>query len=329
MHLRRLTPRAIKRRNNMRKIKLFTHNDLDGIGCAILANLAFIDLDIEYCDYGNINEKVKALLENKDYNNYQHIYITDISVSEDIAAIINNTQCPEFKEDSKFYNHFTLIDHHPTAKHLEKYCWCTIQIENEKGKCSGTSLFYDYLLTHVEHSEIMNSNAIKDFVETVRQYDSWEWKTIFNNEAPKEWNNLLRLYGRERFVKKIIENLKEKSEFAFDKTDLLLLELNEDKKQLYFEKKSKELIKQDVQSYKVGVVFSEQYISELGNYLAEKFLDLDFIILIGSKTISYRGIKDIDLGLFAKQFGGGGHPKASGSEIDANKQIEYIKSLFS
>jgi hypothetical protein len=35
----------------MRKIKLFTHNDLDGIGCAILANLFFIDLDIEYWDY--------------------------------------------------------------------------------------------------------------------------------------------------------------------------------------------------------------------------------------------------------------------------------------
>jgi oligoribonuclease NrnB/cAMP/cGMP phosphodiesterase (DHH superfamily) len=313
----------------MRKIKMFTHNDLDGIGCAILANLAFIDLDIEYCDYININEKVKALIENKDYNNYDHIYITDISVSEEIAEIINNTLPPEFKEGSKLCEHFTLIDHHPTAKYLEKYWWCTIKIENKKGKCSGTSLFYEYILTDVTHSERMNIKAIKDFVETVRQYDTWEWKTIFNNEVPNQWNDLLRLYGRERFANKIIENLKEKSEFVFDKTDLLLLELNEDKKQVYFEKKSKELIKQDLQSYKVGVVFSEQYISELGNYLAEKFLVLDFIVLISSKTISYRGIKDIDLGLFAKQFGGGGHPNASGSRIDINKQTEYIKNLFS
>lgn len=313
----------------MKKIKMFTHNDLDGIGCAILANLVFIDLDIEYCDYININEKVKALIENKDYNNYDRIYITDISVSEEVAEIINNTLLLEITEESKTLNQFTLIDHHTTAKYLEKYSWCTIKIENEKGKCSGTSLFYDYILTDVAHSERINTKAIKDFVETVRQYDTWEWKTIFNNKVPNQWNDLLRLYGRERFANKIIENLREKSEFAFDKTDLLLLELNEDKKQAYFEKKSKELIKQDLQSYKVGVVFSEQYISELGNYLAEKFLDLDFIILISSKTISYRGIKDIDLGLFAKQFGGGGHPKASGSRIDINKQSEYIKNLFS
>ena len=41
-------------------IKLFTHTDLDGIGCAILAKLAFgEEVDIEYCDYDNINEKVK------------------------------------------------------------------------------------------------------------------------------------------------------------------------------------------------------------------------------------------------------------------------------
>jgi hypothetical protein len=55
-----------------------------------------------------------------------------LSVSDDIAEIINNTQCPEFKEDSKLCKDFTLIDHHSTAKHLEKYCCCTIQIENKK-----------------------------------------------------------------------------------------------------------------------------------------------------------------------------------------------------
>ena len=29
------------------KIKLFTHTDLDGIGCAILGKLTFNDIDIE------------------------------------------------------------------------------------------------------------------------------------------------------------------------------------------------------------------------------------------------------------------------------------------
>lgn len=37
-------------------VKLFSHTDLDGIGCGILAKLAFgKDVDISYCDYDNID----------------------------------------------------------------------------------------------------------------------------------------------------------------------------------------------------------------------------------------------------------------------------------
>jgi oligoribonuclease NrnB/cAMP/cGMP phosphodiesterase (DHH superfamily) len=90
------------------------------------------------------------------------------------------------------------------------------------------------------------------------------------------------------------------------------------------------MIEKNIGKYNVGIVFSEQYISELGNYLANKHNELDFIVLIGSQSVSYRGIKDdIDLGLFAKQFGGGGHPKASGSQIVLEKQVRYIEDLFS
>ena len=39
-------------------IKLFTHTDLDGVGCAILAKLAFgEEVDISYCNYDDINER--------------------------------------------------------------------------------------------------------------------------------------------------------------------------------------------------------------------------------------------------------------------------------
>ena len=53
----------------MSKIKLFTHGaDLDGIGCAILAYLAFEreNVDVEYCDYDDVDEKVEKLLSNVD-----------------------------------------------------------------------------------------------------------------------------------------------------------------------------------------------------------------------------------------------------------------------
>jgi nanoRNase/pAp phosphatase (c-di-AMP/oligoRNAs hydrolase) len=55
----------------------------------------------------------------------------------------------------------------------------------------------------------------------------------------------------------------------------------------------------------------------------------DLIIMIGDKTVSYRTVKDnIDCGQIAKLFGGGGHPKASGSQISIEKKLIYIDELF-
>ena len=43
-------------------VKLFSHTDLDGIGCGILAKLVFEnDVDISYCDYENIDSSVREL----------------------------------------------------------------------------------------------------------------------------------------------------------------------------------------------------------------------------------------------------------------------------
>ena len=69
----------------MSKIKLFTHGaDLDGIGCAILAYLAFgrENLDVEQGDYKDVNEKVEAFIEQEElFKSYDKVYITDISIS--------------------------------------------------------------------------------------------------------------------------------------------------------------------------------------------------------------------------------------------------------
>ena len=57
-------------------IKLFTHTDLDGIGCAILAMLAY-DAEIEYCNYDDINEKVEEFLNIAKLESGDMVYITD------------------------------------------------------------------------------------------------------------------------------------------------------------------------------------------------------------------------------------------------------------
>lgn len=52
-------------------VKLFTHTDLDGIGCAVLAKLAFGKyVDISYCDYDNIDSTVKKYWETGEKNDF-------------------------------------------------------------------------------------------------------------------------------------------------------------------------------------------------------------------------------------------------------------------
>lgn len=60
---------------------------------------------------------------------------------------------------------------------------------------------------------------------------------------------------------------------------------------------------------------------------------LDFIVMIDltGKKVSYRGIKEeIDLGKdIAKLYGGGGHAKAAGSQIDDSLLVKLIEDVFS
>ena len=58
--------------------------------------------------------------------------------------------------------------------------------------------------------------------------------------------------------------------------------------------------------------------------------ELDFVVIINiDKTISYRTNKNnIDLGEFAKIYGGGGHPQAAGSPVSDEVKNKIIDMLF-
>lgn len=305
------------------KVKLFTHTDLDGVGCSIVAQHCFDDIDVEYCNYDDINEIVGNYLSNRDFLDYELTLITDISVDEIKADIINYHY--------NLCNKFKLIDHHPTAKWLNKYEWAhvndfeiSIYPKEDKMKSSGTSLLYDYLWNEYE----LNNPQLIKFVEKVRRYDTWEWSTKFNDNHAKQLNDLLYLVGRDSFVTRFIFD----ESIEFTETESIILDMEDKKIKYYIQGKEKQLKTKEILGYKAGVVFAEQYHSQLGNDLAKKFHALDFIVIINPATakVSYRGIKeDIDLGKdIAKVFGGGGHPRAAGSQIDDGLINEFINSVF-
>lgn len=304
----------------MNKVKLFTHgSDFDGVGCAILAKIAAMaigdSVDIEYCNYNDINEKVKDFLFGDDIYLYHKTYITDISVSREIADQI------QISIDNQ-EAHFKLIDHHKTALFLNEYEWCNVQIEDEKGLCSGTSLFAKELFLEC-------SDCLSKFIEIVRRYDSWEWSTKYNDEEPKRWNDLLYILGREDFIYSVIPKLTLLFDLTFSELEEWALNQRQNEIDHYIKSKSKQLIKTTIDGYNAGVVFAEKFTSELGDKLCKLNPDIDFIAIINpSHSVSYRTIKDVDLSEVAKMYSGGGHAKASGSPITNEQRQSIINLLF-
>ncbi len=319
------------------KVKLFTHTDLDGVGCAILGELTFRNINIEYCDYHNINEKIKSFIDNKEYFDYDIIYITDISVGEDVAKMIDSL-C--------LFECFRLLDHHETALWLNKYDWAKVEIidEERNEKTSGTRLFYNEIKDKLEKSIKETDNKtlsirksvdsiiqdVEIFVEIVNRYDTWLWYEKYNDNISKQWNDLLYILGKERFINNVMDKIKNGMLF-FDSSDTLVLALEQSKIDNYILQKDKELIVRNILGYKTGVVFAEQYHSELGNKLSRIYPELDFITIINlSKSISYRTTKEhIHLGNdVATILGGGGHPKAAGNPISDEDRGKILKVLF-
>lgn len=209
-------------------IKLFTHLDLDGIGCAVLARLTFGEnVDITYCNYDEVDTLVREYITKMD-KGHDTCFITDISIKDDLASVI----------DKEYKNNFRLFDHHKTALALNKYDWCTVEVVNNKSglQTCGTELFYEYLVGHEYLKE-----DVKDFVKLVTNYDTWRWTEIGDmGLISKKMNDLLYLYGREEFEKWCLGKIRNKKSFlSFDKKDELLLQFNQKEIEKYIDVKEK------------------------------------------------------------------------------------------
>jgi oligoribonuclease NrnB/cAMP/cGMP phosphodiesterase (DHH superfamily) len=306
----------------MKKYKIFTDGDLDGVCCAIVSNIVFGDENVDYeiCGYQNINEKISAYIENKEYEMFEKTYITDISVNKEVAEMINN----------KCKSKFRLLDHHKTADFLNTYEWATVIVQNKDNiKECGTSLLYQELYG----KEAYNGNELGNFVEMVRQYDTWEWKNS-KKEFPKQLNDIFGIIGAKDFIDYYSHNY-EKSieEFAiiFPNQFLELLKYKRREIDLAISEKLKKvkiigkttwlrnLLPEKFRSkyflkgnYAITLCDRKDLTSELGSKILDKFPNINYVMLVYDGGIALRSVGDFDVSEIAKKYGGGGHKNAAG-----------------
>ena len=211
------------------KILLLTHNDLDGEGPALMLKSNFNNIEVKHCSNGTMDNDILYAATNR-INEFDYIFITDISCSKDTADLI--------AADPKIARKIFLLDHHSTAMYLNNYSFaieCANNPENSftnkfyegkdtLGLSCGTSLMLDFLYNYnlIEPKENLEHLAFN--IET---YDTWDWVNVFDKmEFPRNLNKLYELYGLEYFENRALDELKtNKATFEFNDTDKLLLEL--------------------------------------------------------------------------------------------------------
>ena len=295
-----------------KKIKLFTHNDLDGMGCLVLLSLAYgkENIDFEYCTHDNINDNILTYIESGE--KHDCIFITDIAPNEDVSEKLDKSGLPVW-----------LLDHHKTNLWINKYMWANVSLYNiENNLTSGTELVYDYL---IEMNVLKETDLLNNFVWCVRRYDTWEWKTKFIDGIEAELNQLLYIMRKDEFVDDIIYKANNEL-LLFNSSDTKALERTKREKESYMEYMLSKLNYMEILSHKIAYVYDARYVSEFGNLVCSQNPDVDLFMSINlnKKTVEMRSVKDdIDLSVIASTFGGGGHKSAAGFPL----QEDFLESV--
>lgn len=195
-------------------------------------------------------------------------------------------------------------------------------------------LFYHWLgMNGCLSEELENNKALERFAELVRDYDTWRWSELGEDGVIcKQVNDLLYLYGRDDFIHWCISEIHDEVFPRLYAKDEVVLKIKQDEIDRYIEEKNETMFTSPMCGKICGFVFADRYVSELGNRLCKMHPEIDYVAMIDIDgcTVSYRTVKeDIDLGKnVASLFGGGGHPKAAGSEFSQSIKLKVIDEIF-
>lgn len=293
---------------------LISHVDLDGISPNVLLTLTGRKFDYKNIDIKDIDTTFDELFT-KDIKKYENIYICDLTLTEHAYELINASGLTNIK----------VFDHHKSHLFANEYSYVTVKVDIDGIKTCGTELFYLYLKDIYKE---LNKNCIKEFVDLVRQLDTYCFK---DEESAQNLSSLHDLLGHKEFVKTIVKRLKkDKEHFEFSSFEKRLFKIERNKINRYMNNKDSEMMRYTIDGKKCGVVFAESNKSETGNYLSNKYPELDLIVLLdASSRISYRTSRnDVDLNEFTSNYGGGGHAKAAGSKFDDEDRKKIIENYF-
>ena len=317
---------------------LFTHNDLDGVGCSVIYHLArwrLVSTDeslIVYCSNAGVDTSVKTTLERDDIEENVSIIFSDICCSKELL-----------EELVKQYSEILVFDHHQTNMYAvdilpEGRAIIIPKDENGRLKC-GTSIMYDYIRKNGRSLWFLNQNEdglLYQFQYNVEEYDTFQFKQSGNMTA-KYLMILFGLLGIDRFVNKYVDKIMdEKSDKLISDDDMEFILAKIESEQRYIDNLTPDSFRYFKWNGKIYerncamIINPMANVGEIAFQYLQKHPEIDVIIAailnFDAPTFQIRCYSEsINTGIeFALPLGGGGHPKASGASISN----ELMNSIF-
>jgi oligoribonuclease NrnB/cAMP/cGMP phosphodiesterase (DHH superfamily) len=318
-----------------------THNDLDGIGCSVVASYVAKEMNLEFINYnvkiGSQGKLLSDIIASGD-SEIREILISDMGISDEMGEKLNDIQ------HSKRSTNVTWIDHHETNVAIgNKFEWATVRSVDGFGvPISATKL----MVSHYKRllSILPIYDALASFAEIVSRYDTWEWK---NNPSPvykkseEDLNILLQDLGIAKAIQlfsNIIEESKGKAAFELPAHYKELVKDKKEDRQLYIDnaiKRARTFVWHiDSVPYRVKMFIpKEKYFNAeiTGIYEDESFEDLDFVVGLvpQNHSVSLRSNKKyLNLGEIAAKLGGGGHFSAAGAILPVNEFLHLLEHYY-
>lgn len=305
------------------KTFIFTHNDLDGVGCGVIGKYYFPDSYVQYCSYDNIDDTLLYFLShNENILSEMRIIISDIYYKQENSNIT---------EMLRMAGELIICDHHATSAWLNNVDFqhnSFVNVIADSDVC-GTKILFKIL---DDLYAMPDSTKILEFVENVNSWDVWQWvkqlpetndvvklKDAINHNMSFTLNGAVYFYGIENFVNKVLMYFHNFIDFD-DIVSEKLVEFNTkqinsvtDYIKTHYEYESEHygkipytIIKLNSPNISLASLLCKNAMEPDDKFLAI-YIDED------KDAVSLRcNVEGIDLSVIAKECEGGGHKDAAG-----------------
>ena len=286
-------------------ILLVTHKDLDGAACEVVMRLVWgSDLTVWYSDYRELYgvcERVIAYAKD-----YETIIFADIApVAEHLDVINAHPLCERFQ----------IYDHHA------QNAWAEQRWPNIRGvfdnRC-GARILYESGPQYAT-LEPMETRALGSFLRAVDAWDRWLLDSP-DRALGEKLQHAFNFY-RKSFVRDIVTSIQGGQVLRTDIDDVVKV-LQEQQQGYVKSACQRSRVDTDIWGNSFCWAVASRFSSEVGSELS-KGHDYGAVVNLERGVVELRSTGGFNVGVLAKQRGGGGHATAAGYPIGG-----ITKSLF-